>query len=68
MAKIAFKGVFITDKGQYTSGSTYATGDIVHTDKGVYRSKTDSNSTNPDTDTTGAWETWCDLTDVAAAK
>ena len=68
MTKISFKGVFTTDKGKYASGTTYATGDIVHTEKGVYRSNVDSNSTNPDTDTTSAWEKWVDLTDVAAAK
>lgn len=68
MTKISFKGVFTTDKGKYASGTTYATGDIVHTEKGVYRSNVDSNTTNPDTDTTSAWEKWVDLTDVAAAK
>ena len=68
MRKSSFKGVVTTDKGKYVSGTSYATGDIVHTEKGVYRSNVDSNSTNPDTDTTSAWEKWVDLTDVAAAK
>lgn len=68
MSEIRFKGVFVTDKGQYAKGTSYLKGDIVHTEKGVYRSKTENNTTDPDTDTTGAWETWVDLKDVAAAK
>lgn len=68
MSEIRFKGVFVTDKGQYAKGTSYLKGDIVHTEKGVYRSKTENNTTDPDTDTTGAWERWVDLKDVAAAK
>ena len=68
MSEIRFKGVFVTDKGQYAKGTSYLKGDIVHTEKGVYRSKTENNTTDPDIDTTGAWETWVDLKDVAAAK
>ena len=37
MTKISFKGVFTTDKGKYASGTTYATGDIVHTEKEIGR-------------------------------
>lgn len=68
MAEIRFSGVFTTDKGKYVTGTSYNQGDIVHTELGVYRSNVAANATNPDTDTTGAWETWCDLRDVAAAK
>lgn len=68
MSEIRFKGVFVTDKGQYAKGTSYLKGDIVHTEKGVYRSKAENNTTDPDIDTTGAWETWVDLKNVAAAK
>lgn len=68
MTQIKFPGVFTTDRGAYVTGTAYNQGDIVHTELGVYRSNVAANATHPDTDTTGAWETWCDLRDVAAAK
>ncbi|MGM9703188.1 MAG: hypothetical protein ACI3YZ_06540 [Prevotella sp.] len=68
MSQIKFEGVFTTDKGAYKTGTSYVIGDLVHTEKGVYRSKVNNNATNPDTDTTSSWEVWADLTDVAAAK
>lgn len=69
--------VGFTDKGAWTEGYTsevdgttytgYDANDIVHTDKGVYKSNADGNTVNPDTDTTGAWDKWADTSTVAEA-
>lgn len=72
------KGVFISDKGTWQSGYSwtdadgvkhtgYRMGQVVHTANGAYRSNIDDNTTNPDTDTTGAWMTWVDLKPVSNA-
>lgn len=75
--KIELGLVGITDKGAWVSGYTfedegttitgYDANDIVHTSKGVYKSNADGNTTNPDTDTTGAWDKWVDLTSMEEA-
>lgn len=70
-------GGYITDRGSWVNGfqetvdgklfNGYAINDIVHTDKAVYMSLVDENTTNPDTDTSGTWRKMLDksaITDV----
>ena len=67
-------GGYIADRGNWVSGFSetvdgitftgYALNDIVHTDKAVYLSLVDNNTTNPDTDTTGSWRKCIDKTDI----
>ncbi len=69
MAEVILGQVGFTDKGEwqsgytYTDGSTtvtgYAKGDVVHTTNGVFASKVDGNTTDPDSDTVN-WEPWVD--------
>ena len=75
MAEVILGQIGFTDKGvwqsgySYTDGSTtvtgYDKGDVVHTDNGVFASKVDNNTTNPDVNTTN-WEPWVDTKDVKA--
>ena len=63
-------GGYITDRGSWVNGfqetvdgklfNGYAINDIVHTDKAVYMSLVDENTTNPDTDTSGTWRKFLD--------
>lgn len=54
------------DSGEKVTG--YDEGDIVHTQKGVYCSRTDGNTSNPDTDTShNLWRVWLDLAPVNTA-
>lgn len=63
-------GGYITDRGSWVNGfketvdgklfNGYAINDIVHTDKAVYMSLVDENTTNPDTDTSGSWRKFLD--------
>lgn len=63
-------GGYITDRGSWVNGfqetvdgklfNGYAINDIVHTDKAVYLSLVDENTTNPDTDTSGSWRKFLD--------
>ena len=58
-------GGYITDRGNWVIGfsetvdgitfSGYAINDIVHTNKGVWLSLVDDNTSAPDTDTSGKW-------------
>lgn len=73
MAEVILGQIGFTDKGvwqsgySYTDGSTkvtgYDKGDVVHTDNGVFASKVDNNTTDPDVNTTN-WEPWVDTKDV----
>lgn len=63
-------GGYIKDRGTWVEGFKetsdgieyvgYAINDIVHTDKAVYMSLVDENTTNPDTDTSGTWRKFLD--------
>ena len=63
-------GGYIKDRGTWVEGFKetsdeieyvgYAINDIVHTDKAVYLSLVDENTTNPDTDTSGSWRKFLD--------
>ena len=63
-------GGYIKDRGTWVEGFKetsdgieyvgYAINDIVHTDKAVYMSLVDENTTNPDTDETGSWRKFLD--------
>lgn len=63
-------GGYIKDRGSWVEGFKetsdeieyvgYAINDIVHTDKAVYMSLVDENTTNPDTDTSGTWRKFLD--------
>lgn len=63
-------GGYIKDRGAWQSGFSetvdgtlftgYAINDIVHTDKAVYLSLIDDNTTNPDSDSTGSWRKFLD--------
>ena len=72
-------GGYFRDRGNWVSGFSetdgdveyhgYALNDVVHTDKAVYASLVDDNTTNPDEDTTGSWRLWVDkqnLTDAVS--
>ena len=71
MNEINLGQIGFSDKGEwqsgytYTDGSTtvtgYAKGDVVHTTNGVFASKTEANTTDPNTNTTN-WEPWVDTT------
>ncbi|MGM9703189.1 MAG: hypothetical protein ACI3YZ_06545 [Prevotella sp.] len=70
-------GGYITDRGNWVSGfketvdgisfTGYALNDRVHTSKGIYLSLKDDNTTNPDTDATGAWRLDFSFAAVTAA-
>lgn len=63
-------GGYIKDRGTWVEGFKetsdeieyvgYAINDIVHTDKAVYLSLVDENTTNPDTDASGTWRKFMD--------
>lgn len=65
---------YIVDRGDWQSGFTetvdgvlydgYAIQDVVHTSKAVYMSLIDSNTSNPDTDTSGTWRVMINKKDV----
>lgn len=65
-----------TDKGAWVDGYTfedsgetitgYDANDIVHTDKGIYVSKVDGNTSDPDA-ADGDWDTWVDTSKLADA-
>ena len=69
MAEVILGQVGFTDKGEWQSGYTYTDGDttvtgydkgdVVHTTNGVFASKVDGNTTDPDSDTVN-WEPWVD--------
>lgn len=72
------KGVFVVDKGTWQSGykwtdkegaehTGYRMGHLVHKTSGIYRSATDDNTADPDTDTTGKWTLWVDIKPVSNA-
>ena len=75
MNEINLGQIGFTDKGawqsgySYTDGSTavtgYDKGDVAHTDNGVFASKVDNNTADPDVNTTN-WEPWVDTKDVKA--
>lgn len=66
-----------TDKGDWVDGYTfedsgetitgYDANDIVHTDKGIFVSKVDGNTSDPDTDSTN-WQMWVDASGLAGAE
>lgn len=70
-------GGYITDRGTWQSDYSetvdgklytgYALNDRVHTSKGIYLSLKDDNTTNPDTDATGAWRLDFSFSDVTVA-
>ena len=57
MDKIILGTAFITDKGDWISGTVYETNDLVHTPKGVYMSLIDDNTEEPPTSN---WKLWVD--------
>lgn len=71
MNEINLGQIGFSDKGEWQSGYTYtdgsntvtgyAKGDVVHTKNGVFASKTEANTTDPDVNTTN-WEPWVDTT------
>ena len=71
MNEINLGQIGFSDKGEWQSGYTYtdgsntvtgyAKGDVVHTKNGVFASKTEANTTDPDVNTMN-WEPWVDTT------
>lgn len=69
MAEVILGQIGFSDKGEWQSGYTYTDGDttvtgydkgdVVHTTNGVFASKVDGNTTDPDSDTAN-WEPWVD--------
>ena len=57
MDKIILGTAFITDKGDWVSGTAYEINDLVHTSKGVYMSLIDNNTEEPPTSN---WRLWVD--------
>ncbi len=57
---------FVTDKGEWQSGTSYEENDIVHTDDGIFMSLIDDNATQPST-TNESWRAWVDKTDINSA-
>lgn len=73
--EIELGSIGFTDKHEWVSGYSqvidgmdtpgYSVNDVVHTTNGVWCSKVDGNTANPDTDTEN-WEPWVDTKDVKA--
>ena len=73
--EIELGSIGFTDKHEWVSGYSqvidgtdtpgYSVNDVVHTTNGVWCSKVDGNTANPDTDTSHTyWEAWLDATEV----
>lgn len=60
------KGAFAKEHGEWVDGTLAKAGQVWHTKNGVYRCVSDT-ANNPDSDTTGAWSTWVDKTDINEA-
>lgn len=63
--KVILGTAFVTDKGDWTKGTSYEENDIVHTSDGVYMSLVDNNTAK--TTDTSSWRLWVDKADVNAA-
>ena len=63
--KVILGTAFVTDKGDWTKGTSYEENDIVHTTDGVYMSLVDNNTA--ETTDTSKWRLWVDKADVNAA-
>ncbi len=58
---------FVTDKGDWTKGTSYEENDIVHTSKGVWMSLVDNNTAEP-SKSSSQWRLWVDLEAMATAE
>ena len=63
--KVILGTAFVTDKGDWTKGTSYEENDIVHTTDGVYMSLVDNNTA--ETTDTSKWRLWVDKADVNSA-
>ncbi len=60
--KVILGTAFVTDKGDWTKGTSYEENDIVHTTDGVYMSLVDNNTA--DTTDTASWRVWVNKEDI----